>query len=925
MAARQRIEAGLEKRPWFRWLNKPASPDSCLATLVGHTGGINSCAYSPDGTRLVTASGDGTLKVWDPNVGGRDLGTLAGHSGGVIDCCYFPLGDRILSAGVDGTLRVWDATTYHQLGVMEASAIEACRIIGTDVWLAACACRPDGAQVAAATGGFEHRSVHGDVLTWDVSTGRLVARFPRAGASCCYSPGGESVIAPITGRIFATDSFDQPFTEMAAPLQPCVDGHALAWALSADGRTVATATGIWNARSGAKIMDLEVEPRVGGGETCTFSPDGRWIVFGRGWQPTFGMMGSERILAAGLVVEYETATGKVSAVHTGHARRVTRCAYSPDGTRIATSSLDGTARIWDAASRRRHAILSEGHARAVTDLLYNNRTRRFLSVSDSSVRSWDADTRSFSVAFEAGRDDTVTACACSAEGTTVTVGCASGALAQFDAASGALKRPLAGHQVDPLQGEFATIHACAYSPAGGQIASASADETITLWDSETGRKRRTLWGHQHSVDALAYSPDGRCIVSSASDGTLKVWDVETGIEDFTVKADPGGGSASAVAYSPDGAAIVSACSDGSLKTWDTADGTLRATMTGHTGDITRCVYSPDAAWIASGSSDGTCRIWNAHTGELIKTIGGYWCTFLPSQQCLLILGPHAVQLHDVVTWQNVATFPMNAQPLCAAVGRSGGTIAVGDHAGDVHLVELENTVVTPPPLVPTYRHQRGRGWYRELRARASLVVIAWLTGTLIAGWSLSASPFERMLTAPVYGLLLAYPALIVQAFLFAAPGLFSKERLMAAAAAVWAPLVILAALILISALLWPIEALWLRLVDGALPYSVLFLVAKAQLLLMGVGAAWATFSLAAYKTALSRQIYHPSRFKARIRRRILGGAMVWLAALFSPAVVSSALLAILVVGLTTMSLADRIEGLINTRLMAKKRPSIEVD
>jgi WD40 repeat protein len=62
--------------------------------------------FSPDGTRIVTASFDGTAKVWDPD--GALLATLEGHSGDVASAVFSPDGTRIVTASFDDTAKVWD-------------------------------------------------------------------------------------------------------------------------------------------------------------------------------------------------------------------------------------------------------------------------------------------------------------------------------------------------------------------------------------------------------------------------------------------------------------------------------------------------------------------------------------------------------------------------------------------------------------------------------------------------------------------------------------------------------------------------------------------------------------------------------------------------------------------------------------------------
>lgn len=95
-------------RPWLRTLTRFPESESLIRTLAGHTNRVGVCAYSPDGRRIVSASTDGTLRVWDAERG-VELAILAGRP--VEACAFSPDGRRIVSAGNDNSLKVWDAET----------------------------------------------------------------------------------------------------------------------------------------------------------------------------------------------------------------------------------------------------------------------------------------------------------------------------------------------------------------------------------------------------------------------------------------------------------------------------------------------------------------------------------------------------------------------------------------------------------------------------------------------------------------------------------------------------------------------------------------------------------------------------------------------------------------------------------------------
>ncbi len=95
----------------FLW---DAETGALLRTLIGHTGAINSVAFSPDGTRVLTGSWDETAKLWDAETG-QDIRTFRGHTGGVASVAFSPDGTRVLTGSSDKTAKLWGAETGQEI------------------------------------------------------------------------------------------------------------------------------------------------------------------------------------------------------------------------------------------------------------------------------------------------------------------------------------------------------------------------------------------------------------------------------------------------------------------------------------------------------------------------------------------------------------------------------------------------------------------------------------------------------------------------------------------------------------------------------------------------------------------------------------------------------------------------------------------
>jgi len=68
---------------------------------------VDSAAFSPDGSRIVTASWDKTARIWDA-ASAKEVAVLRGHENIVSSAAFSPDGSRIVTASEDETARIWD-------------------------------------------------------------------------------------------------------------------------------------------------------------------------------------------------------------------------------------------------------------------------------------------------------------------------------------------------------------------------------------------------------------------------------------------------------------------------------------------------------------------------------------------------------------------------------------------------------------------------------------------------------------------------------------------------------------------------------------------------------------------------------------------------------------------------------------------------
>ena len=82
--------------------------------LKGHLSDLYWAQYSPDGLHIITASKDGTARVWNAKTG-KELLQLIGHNNIIYMARYSRDGLRIVTTSRDSTIRIWEANSGKEL------------------------------------------------------------------------------------------------------------------------------------------------------------------------------------------------------------------------------------------------------------------------------------------------------------------------------------------------------------------------------------------------------------------------------------------------------------------------------------------------------------------------------------------------------------------------------------------------------------------------------------------------------------------------------------------------------------------------------------------------------------------------------------------------------------------------------------------
>jgi len=313
-----------------------------IRCFLGHEDTVWAVAASPDGRRLLSSSGDRSVRLWDLETG-KELRRLKGHKHWGVFCVAFsPDGRRAVSGCTqkDRSICLWDLDTGKELRRFK------------DPWgVRSVVFTPDGRTIISGT-------CNGTLRLWDVETGKELLRLEGHErhsdvVSVAVSPDGRRALSGGSDKTIRLWDL-----EMGKELRrmDVEEGHVESLAISPDGSRaisggwdystdgngdvrIVNAVRLWDLTTGKELRRFE--GHRGAVYGVAFSPDGRYVVSGSGdfdWG---------RALPVDCTIRFwDVETGKELHSFEGHTAEVTSVAFSPDGKHLVSASRDFTIRLW---------------------------------------------------------------------------------------------------------------------------------------------------------------------------------------------------------------------------------------------------------------------------------------------------------------------------------------------------------------------------------------------------------------------------------------------------------------------------------------------------------------------------------------------------------------------------------------------------
>lgn len=598
-----------------------------LVANLGHPGGIDSLAQTPDGTRLLSGGAEKIAKLWDL-ASGRLLRTFIGHTAGGFSrfhAGFLANGQRI--ATFDGKeVVLWDTKTGAVLRRQAAARISAdvTRAISDNknnlftIWdiLSGQTARTVQIPEESYAGVWDAEALSGDgryallkqaskYSVWDVVQRRKLSTLDGTpwGGSYLFSP--DSKLIASYDQLSSSGGPIRLWNGVTGKVVVTLAGHTKlinSVAFSKDGKHVIStgddgAIKLWDVTTG---KELRVFKSTGG--IAVLTNDGKQIL----------SSGSKKISV------WDLARGEVVRTVSGDAVGISSVAYSPDGKTALSAAWDNRVRLWDTATGH----VTRSWKRPASHVAYSSIGERALSVSGNLIHVWN--TSNWEILHTiVGKEKSSLWAIFSSDGERIL---------SFDREALDIWETSTGRRLRSFPWKASWWKgqgAVAFSPDGTSILSVAEEGPPKLRNVETGAEI-PLFKEAKEGSSVAFSPKGDRIAIVSEGKRIDLYDVSTGAQlrvlghPYTIRT---------IAFSPDGSRILSGSYDAVIRLWDVTSGQMLRTFEGHAGIVGSVGFSPDGKRAISGSTDATIKMWNLETGVLFATFlsdeSGDWLSMTP--------------------------------------------------------------------------------------------------------------------------------------------------------------------------------------------------------------------------------------------------------------------------------------------------------
>jgi WD40 repeat protein len=467
--------------------------------INGHKAEVSSVDFSPDpGSKyIVTASKDGTARLWD-TASGEATGVVFTATSPIVTVAFSkPDGRYVLTGGFRGSLNLWNIET----GQREVFDGQTGIVLGV-------AFSPDGKYVVSG-------SDDGTIRLWETATRKEVRRLTGIAAgvsSIAFSPDGHNVLI---------GSYDEVarLWDLQAPIRQFL-GHtdALQSAVfSPNGDRVLTTSldhtaRIWEAATGRQLLSFTGHTDVLG--LGTFSSDGKMALTG-----SFQNDGTARLWDINTGQEKFKVSGHVKD---GHAEVIYGVTLSQDGKNILTAGWDYKARLWEAFSNKPPVVFDDTEQKEVYSAVFSpDKEQKWVltATADGIARLWDRKGKVLHKFEQEGIGGLYSA-VFSPDGQYILTASSDNIVYLWKATE-----PWGAEPIRKFEGHQGPVLSARFSRDGKTVLTASQDKTARLWDTESGKPLRKFEGHTAAVESAEFSPDGKSILTASDDKTARLWDV----------------------------------------------------------------------------------------------------------------------------------------------------------------------------------------------------------------------------------------------------------------------------------------------------------------------------------------------------------------------------------------------------------------